>query len=324
MDVVAELGALRARTDRQDTEIAALRDQLAAKDAEIRDLRGLGGAVGRLSKTVQRAAVLPAMDARKAQDDPEAEEMPPGVWSWASATRVERADRIREIGDWLHLVIRPRYPARTAGILACWAWHPTVVEELSWLYGCWLDVYASRNGTYAAAGDWHDRWADGALRRFVADQEFVDCETRHADQIAAATKDGWLAPTWQIYTAERRGAVWDAYARLGASGDPRYLDPAKAEEVASELLTDVGLDWDDITAQYIPEYIYCQRTAEADQARVAEAYELLHRRGDPRYGRVDLVPDVATQLAGPLGLNAQTVAGHLRAILARTAAPPPR
>lgn len=313
-DLAAELGALRARVDRQDRETEALRDQLAARETELRDLRGLGSAVGKLSKTVQQASVLPAMDARQAID--EEGEVPPGVWSWASSSRVARADRIREIGDWLHLVIRPRYPARTAGILPCWAWHPTVQEELSWLYGCWLDVYASQSGTYAAAGDWHDRWLDGVLRRFAADKEFGECEQRHAAQLAEAQRS-WLEPTWQMYKAERRAIVWEAYELFGAGGDTRFLDPAQADAVSAELLPEVGLEWDDITARYIPEFIYCRRAAEAEQARVAEAYGLLGRAGDARYGRPDAVEDVAAQIGRQLELDPQTVAAHLRALLAQ-------
>lgn len=323
LDVVAEVGALRARADGQDREIGGLRDQLAARDAEIRDLRSLGGAVGRLSKTVQASAVLPAMDARKAQDDdPEGEELPPGVWSWASATRVERADRIREIGDWLYMVIRPRYPHRTAGIRACWALHPTAVEELSWLYGCWMDVYASLHGTYAGAGDWHDRWADGVLRRFTADAEFGDCEEHHAEQLAAA-KAAWLAPTWQMFQHERRSAVWEAYELFGRGGDTRFLDPTRADAVSAELLPEVGLAWDDITKRYIPEFIYCRRVWEADGARVVEAYGVLRRHGDPRYGRVDALPDVAAQIGRQLELDPQSVMAHLRAALVQQSGAPP-
>lgn len=320
VDLAAELGALRARQDQQGQEITGLRDQLAARDAEIRDLRGLGGAVGKLSQTVQAAAVLPAMAAREAAD--EEGTVPAGVWSWASATRVERADRIREVGDWLFLVIRPRYPIRTAGILACWAWHPAVQEELSWLYGCWLDVYASQTGTYTAAGDWHDRWLDGVLRRFKADSEFGECEQRHGEQLAAA-KSSWLAPTWQIYQGERRAAVWEAYELFGSGGDTRFMSPEHADAVSAELLPEVGLDWDDTTRRYIPEFIYCRSVAETERARVEEAYDVLRAHGDARYGRADVLEDVAAQLGRQLGIDPQTVVMYLLPILPRAGGAPP-
>lgn len=316
-DLAAELGALRARVD----NLAADRDDLKSKlhDAQqrITDLSQLGTTVNRLSSTVQGAGVLPAMAARAQAD--EDDEPSPGVWSWAAATRVERAGRILEIGDWLHIVLRPRYPTRTRPLLACWAHHPAVVEELSWLYGVWLDTYASIQGSYRDAGDWHDRWLAGVLHRFTTDDEFGDCEQRHAEQLALARQD-WNLPTWQLVQQERRGAVWDAYERLGHTGDPRFLDPDRAEEVSAELLPEVGLDWDEATSRYVPEFIFCRRAYETDQARVWDAYAAIGRQRDPRYLDPARVEEIAGQLSSQLGLPPATIAAHLTAYITQARA----
>jgi hypothetical protein len=118
------------------------------------------------------------------------EESTIATWCWINRSPAEQADRLLELARWVSEVLRARYPGRAEGIRPCWPEHPTVLEELSWLYGEWWMAYINEDATNRLAGEWHDRWLDGVLQRFARDKEFSECEQNHRDQLAIATKHG--------------------------------------------------------------------------------------------------------------------------------------
>lgn len=61
-----------------------------------------------------------------------------------------------------------RYADAVAGLSECWMWHPAVVEELLWLMYTWTAAYRDEDATVARAGDWHDRYRPGVVKRIKA------------------------------------------------------------------------------------------------------------------------------------------------------------
>lgn len=177
LDVVAEVGELRARVDRLTHDHD--RDQ-----ETIRQLTELAPVVGELSSAVERSGLGPALDAREGESSPER------PWCWVTMSDAERADALTELAKWIAAVLRARYPHRAAIIRPCWPEHPTVVEELSWLYGEWRQAYLDEDGRHRDAGEWHDRWLPGVLHRLNIDGEFSDCDQDHAEQLRIAEQRG--------------------------------------------------------------------------------------------------------------------------------------
>lgn len=72
-----------------------------------------------------------------------------------------------ELGMWLTTVFL-RYTDAAAALPDCWAWHPDVIEELLWLMHAWRAAYQGKKASAALAGDWHDRYRPGVVRRLKA------------------------------------------------------------------------------------------------------------------------------------------------------------
>ncbi len=91
-----------------------------------------------------------------------------GVASWLDLpTEADAASAVLgELLAWLQVVYL-RYPDAAAGLPDCWLWHPDVVEELLWLMQAWLAAYRDDKATVSAAGDWHDRYRLGVVRRIT-------------------------------------------------------------------------------------------------------------------------------------------------------------
>jgi hypothetical protein len=58
-----------------------------------------------------------------------------------------------------------RYADAAREFPECWLWHPDVVEELLWLMHAWHAAYRGHDACAALAGDWHDRYRPGVVRR---------------------------------------------------------------------------------------------------------------------------------------------------------------
>jgi hypothetical protein len=91
-----------------------------------------------------------------------------GAPSWLDLpTEVDTAQAVlAELIRWLEVVYL-RYPDAAQGLPDCWLWHPDVVEELLWLMHAWLAAYRDDKAPVSLAGDWHDRYRPGVVRRIT-------------------------------------------------------------------------------------------------------------------------------------------------------------
>lgn len=93
-------------------------------------------------------------------------EASPARWFWLTMADEEREAKFSELYDWVETVLRQQYPDYLADqIKPCWISHPEARWELSWLYQLWTLTYLTTRPTPRDAGDWHDRWTPGVIRR---------------------------------------------------------------------------------------------------------------------------------------------------------------
>jgi hypothetical protein len=81
---------------------------------------------------------------------------------WASLTEDQAAAQWPILARWLGEVLVPRYELTRDELPDCWALHPPVVAELSWLRTTYVQAYLPRSPAQLAA-DWHLRWRPGVL-----------------------------------------------------------------------------------------------------------------------------------------------------------------
>ncbi|MFN2495757.1 MAG: hypothetical protein ABR608_07605, partial [Pseudonocardiaceae bacterium] len=74
---------------------------------------------------------------------------------------------LTDLTRWMEVVYL-RYPDAAQSLPDCWLWHPDVVEELLWLMQAWLAAYRDQDAPVSLAGDWHDRYRPGVVRRINA------------------------------------------------------------------------------------------------------------------------------------------------------------
>jgi len=98
----------------------------------------------------------------------------PARWFWLTMPDDEHAAKLSELTDWVETVLRTQYPRYLGDqIKPCWPNHPEARWELTWLYQLWTLTYLTTRPTPREAGDWHDRWTPGVLRRLT--QVMTDC-----------------------------------------------------------------------------------------------------------------------------------------------------
>lgn len=150
--------ALAAEVERLARQIAAYQAAQEARTARVEEaILNLTRAVSALT---QRAQAAP----------------PAGAWMWPAVpdgqqagpdgpplmTGPQAAARLDGLRAWLARVYL-RYP--NAALPSCWAWHPEVVEELLWLQAAHYEAYCGPQASGRSAGDWHDRYLPGVVRR---------------------------------------------------------------------------------------------------------------------------------------------------------------
>ena len=147
-----------ARRGRRGSGRAALAREIDALRQSIDKLRGLPGRVDHLAETVRQLADTVNATTTTAG----------GVASWLDLpAEVKTAHAVLgELLAWMQVVYL-RYPDAAAGLPDCWLWHPDVVEELLWLMQAWLDAYRDDKAAVSLAGDWHDRYRPGVVRRIT-------------------------------------------------------------------------------------------------------------------------------------------------------------
>jgi hypothetical protein len=83
---------------------------------------------------------------------------------WATLTEEQAAAQWPILARWVGEVLVPRYELTRDDLPDCWALHPPVVAELSWLRTAYVQAYLSRSPPQLSA-DWHTRWLPAVLTR---------------------------------------------------------------------------------------------------------------------------------------------------------------
>ena len=88
----------------------------------------------------------------------------------------------------------PRYELTRDELPDCWALHPPVVAELSWLRTAYVQAYLTRSPPQLGA-DWHTRWRPAVLTRIRELIKPDECSpgqaraaARHADRRGGAER----------------------------------------------------------------------------------------------------------------------------------------
>jgi hypothetical protein len=98
----------------------------------------------------------------------------------------------------------------------CWLWHPDVVEELLWLMAAWQAAYRAENATVALAGDWHDRYRPGVVRRIKTVAGTCSLE----NHVPRGDRPGGARPVVPLAEALDPIAAWWAQQRADTPPPP--------------------------------------------------------------------------------------------------------
>jgi hypothetical protein len=212
-------------TDAQEPRFASAA-ALAGLAGEVEALRRATDPLRQLPARVDELARLLARVANELADHT-AHSGPVAAPSWLMlpADPAIAQQVLGELTGWMGAVYL-RYADAASSLPDCWLWHPDVVEELLWLMHAWATAYQGAAASVALAGDWHDRYRPGVVRRIKATAGTCSLEnhpgraarpdavgdvplTEAADGIAAwwATRRDQLAPEpteQQLATADRR------------------------------------------------------------------------------------------------------------------------
>jgi hypothetical protein len=138
--------------------VAGLASELAELRRNILTLRGMAGQVEDLARVVgELAERVAALAARPADAHAVS-------WLDLPPDTAVAAEVLQQLVWWLGEVFL-RYPDAQQVLSDCWLWHPDVVEELLWIQAMWHTAYRTDEATAAKAGDWHDRYRPGVVRR---------------------------------------------------------------------------------------------------------------------------------------------------------------
>ena len=83
---------------------------------------------------------------------------------WAALSEEQAAEQWPILARWIGDVLVPRYELTRDELPDCWALHPPVVAELSWLRTAYVQAYLTRSPPQLGA-DWHTRWRPAVLTR---------------------------------------------------------------------------------------------------------------------------------------------------------------
>ena len=118
---------------------------------------------------------------------------------WASLTEEQAAVQWPILARWVGEVLVPRYELTRDELPDCWALHPPVVAELSWLRTAYVAAYLPRSPPQLGA-DWHTRWRPAVLTRIRELIKPDECSPgKHAPRrgaaVEAAAQNGTLPRT---------------------------------------------------------------------------------------------------------------------------------
>ena len=157
---------------------------------------------------------------------------------WAALTEDQAAAQWPILARWLGEVLVPRYELTRDELPDCWALHPPVVAELSWLRTAYVQAYLTRSPPQLAA-DWHTRWRPGVLTHIRERMKPDECSPgkhvpRRGTRIELPAHNGALPRTqlaepqcwWPFY--DRAYHLDLAVRRTRAAAGPLNWSPASA------------------------------------------------------------------------------------------------
>ncbi len=162
----ASVAALAIQVVQLRREIEELRHQLDDLTGTQRQHARTVADLGELRQQIRQ--ILTILDTEN--------EASPARWFWLTMSDEEREAKFAELYDWVETVLRQQYPGYVSDdIKPCWPNHPEARWELTWLYQLWALTYLTSRPTPKDAGDWHDRWVPGVIRRVA--EVMVGCRT---------------------------------------------------------------------------------------------------------------------------------------------------
>jgi hypothetical protein len=187
--------------------VAGLAREIEALRQSIDKLRGLPSRVDELAGLV--AQLADAVNATPTAADEVASwlDLPPEVDTTHAV--------LGELLTWMQVVYL-RYPDAAAGLPDCWLWHTNVVEELLWLMQAWLAAYRDDKAAVSLAGDWHDRYRPGVVRRITTTAGRCSLEN-HQPRDGQPLPGGPVVP---VAGAAEQIATWWASARTDPPPEP--------------------------------------------------------------------------------------------------------
>lgn len=182
-----------------------------------RDIEALRRELGELLRLPARLDELAGLVTQLAEATATAAPAESGGPSWLDLpTDLDAAVAVlAELTRWLQVVYL-RYPDAAAGLPDCWLWHPDVIEELLWLMHAWITAYHDENAPITAAGDWHDRYRPGVVRRITTTAGRCSLENHQP-------RDGQPPPGGPVVpgaAAIEQIATWWATHRTDAPPEP--------------------------------------------------------------------------------------------------------
>ena len=171
-------------------QILALAAEIKDVKTLLGDLEGIGSQVTALADAV--TLVEQKIDALAGEE----KEQPVRMWDWTTMNIDQAGVAWETLTSWVDLVLVRQYNVVGAKggddkLPACWYRHPGAVAELAWLCQEWHRIYRSSKGTPGAAGEWHDRWLPGVVKRLRASLEPCAGFDGHVDPEIGVAVDSW-------------------------------------------------------------------------------------------------------------------------------------
>ncbi len=171
-------------------QILTLAGDIKDLRTQLGDLAGIGTALTALADavTVVEQKVDALADGEK--------EQPVRMWDWTTMNIDQAGVAWETLTSWVDIVLVRQYNVVGAKggdnkIPACWYRHPGAVAELAWLCQEWHRIYRSTKGTPSSAGEWHDRWLPGVIRRLLLSLHECGGFEGHQDLEIGTAVDSW-------------------------------------------------------------------------------------------------------------------------------------
>ncbi|WP_210717515.1 hypothetical protein [Amycolatopsis acididurans] len=220
--------------DASQPETGTANAAVAGMAREIEGLRKAVAALPPLSMRVEDLARVVQDLAAKLAESP-AEGNPALSWLALPADPEMTREVLDGLCRWLAEVFL-RYPDGAGALPECWLWHPDVVEELLWLMRTWLAAYEDADASALRAGDWHDRYRPGVVKRIKTATGSCSLENH-----LAGGSHHRPAPAVPLTEAAERMAAWWSTARGDAAPEPTPEHLQAARDVdAQQRRTGMG------------------------------------------------------------------------------------